>query len=97
MLGKGRIGGGGLTQDGDRRFPLAEAKQGDSQIAEHRRSAWRECLAFFEADASRLEPAVFKMLDAFEEQGARLRDLLVGRVCVNGHVSVAEAAYVADP
>ena len=91
-LGKGRIGSRCLTQDGNRRFPLPEVKKRDSQIAKHRRSAGRECLARFEAEAGRLEPAVFKMLDALEEQRARLRNLVVGRVCGNSHVSVAGAA-----
>jgi hypothetical protein len=68
-------------------------KEGDSQIAKHRRSAWSECLALFEADAGRLEPAVFKMPDALEEQGTRLRNLFLGRVGVSRHVSVTGAAY----
>lgn len=92
-LGKGRIGSRCLTQDGNRRFPPTELKEGDSQIAKDRRSAWSECLALFEKDAGWLEPAVFKMLDALEEQGTRLCNLLVGRVCVDSHVSVAGAAY----
>ena len=74
-LGEGRIGGRRLREDGNRRLPPMQVKERDSQIAEHRRSARRECLALFEADAGRLEPAVLIMLDALEEQGTRLRNL----------------------
>ena len=87
-LGKGRIGSRCFTQDENRRFPPTEVKEGDSQIAKHRRPAWSERLALFEADAGRLEPAVFEMLDALEEQGLRLRNLLLGRVCFDSHVPI---------
>ena len=91
-LGKGRIGSCCLTEDGNRRFPLTELKEGDSQIAKHRKPARSESLALFEADAGRLEPAVVKMLDALEEQGTRLRKLLVGRRCVISHVTANSTA-----
>src|SRR5438552_4927559 len=82
-LGKGSVGSRCFAQDENRRFPLPEMKQGDSQIAEHRRPAWSERLALLEANPGRLEPALFEMLDTLEEQPPRLRDLLLGRVCVD--------------
>lgn len=84
-LGEGRIGSRCLTQDGNRRVPLTEVKEGDSQIAKHGKSAGSEGLALFEAEAGWLEPAVFKMLNALGEQGTRLRKRLVGRGCGVSH------------
>jgi hypothetical protein len=87
-LGERRISRRCLTQDGNRRFPTAEVKERDPQIAEHRRPARSERLALFEAGAGWLEPAVLEMLDALDEQRTRLRNLLLGRICVNAHVHV---------
>ena len=85
-LGERRIGFGCSGENGNRRVEMPQMKEGDPQIAEHRRPFRRERLALFEADAGRLEPAVLEMLDALEEQDSRPRELLFGETCVNSHV-----------
>src|SRR5262245_15235532 len=96
-LGKGRIDSGRLTQDGNRRIPLLEVEERHSEIAKHRQPSWSKALALFEAEACGLELAVLEVLDSLEEQGARLRKLLVGRVCVVRHLVVIQPRKAPGP
>ena len=48
-----RIRFGRVRENGNRRVEMPQVKEGDPQIAEHRRAARRECLALLESEASR--------------------------------------------